>query len=149
MKELQKPISRKDFLKQSVKVGLAGIAATTVAGRTVSSAPAKTWAGIDRSTIQWNPVVDEKTCAGCGICVTTCPNAVYKFDYTGRKSKVVNPNNCQVGCTACANLCPTSSITHSVAPQTPRDKAQQIVLKNPVMKNVMADLDKRKSELSI
>ena len=148
MEELRKPISRKNFLKQSVKAGLIGITAGTVIERT-SHAQATTWCGIDRTTIQWNPVVDETKCAGCGVCATTCPNKVYKFDYTARKAKVANPNSCQVGCTACANFCPTSAITHSVAPETPRDKAQKMMQKLPVMKNVMADLEKRKGELSI
>ena len=148
MEESRKPISRKKFLKQSVTVGIAGLVGTTVQEST-SSAQQATWCGIDRSTIQWNPVVDAAKCAGCGICVTTCQNNVYKFDFTARKAKVAQPNNCQVGCTACANLCPTSAITHSVAPETPREKAQKIFTKYPVMKGVMADLEKRKAELAL
>jgi NAD-dependent dihydropyrimidine dehydrogenase PreA subunit len=149
MEELRKPINRKDFLRQSIKVGLAGVAATTIVGKTASAQAAKTWCDIDRSTIQWNPVVDETKCAGCGVCVSCCPNTVYKFDYTARKAKVASPASCQVGCTACANLCPTSSITHSVAPETPRDKAQKIIQKYPVLKFVLSDLEKRKATFTM
>ena len=67
-------ISRKNFLQQSVKVGLAGLTAHVVlegsASAQSSSAGQKTmnfdtWCGIDRKTIQWNPVVDESKCVGC------------------------------------------------------------------------------------
>ena len=68
--------------------------------------------GVNREQIQWNPVIDESKCIGCGMCVTTCGRGVYKFDYENMKSKVANPNNCVVGCTGCDNICPQKAITH-------------------------------------
>jgi len=49
------------------------------------------WHGIDRKKIDWYPVIDEKKCIGCGMCVTTCSRGVYKYDFKNRKAKVVNP----------------------------------------------------------
>jgi len=69
------------------------------------------WHGIPRNMISWNPTVNESACIGCGTCVTTCGRQVYKFDFTAKKSIVVNPQHCMVGCTTCGNLCPTQAIT--------------------------------------
>ena len=146
MKEQQR-ITRKDFLKQSVKVGVAGLTAGAVAESTAHAQEAGTWCGIDRAKIQWNPVVDETRCVGCGACVITCPNGVYKYDYTNRKAKVANPTSCSVGCTACANFCPVGAISHSEG-ETPRDKAQKILTGNPVMAYVVKELQNRKGELA-
>ncbi|MFC1511925.1 4Fe-4S dicluster domain-containing protein [Candidatus Latescibacterota bacterium] len=145
--EKQQRINRKEFLKQSVKVGVAGLTANAITKETAEAQEAGTWCGIDRAKIQWNPVVDEAKCVGCGACVITCPNKVYKYDYTNRKAKVAAPTSCSVGCTACANLCLVSAITHSEG-ETPRDKAQKILMGNPAMAFVVAELQKRQDELT-
>ena len=156
MEKDQGAISRKNFLQQSVKVGLAGLTANVVlegsASAQSSGAGQKTtnfdtWCGIDRSTIQWNPTVDESKCVGCGLCVTTCGRKVYQFDYENKKSKVVEPSHCMVACNTCANLCPVGAISFTEG-ETPREKAQKIVQKHNVVKFAQAQLEKRKEELA-
>ncbi len=71
---------------------------------------AKPWHGVPRENIEWQPTVDEAACIGCGTCVTGCSRLVYRFDYDRKKAVVVDPLNCMVGCTTCANTCPTHAI---------------------------------------
>ena len=80
------------------------------------------WHEINREEIDWHPAVDESACIGCGLCATTCGRGVYKFDFDNKKSKVVNPNNCLVGCQTCANLCPAKAISFAEDDKT-REKA--------------------------
>ena len=156
MEKDQGAISRKNFLQQSVKVGIAGLAAHVVlegsASAQGSGAGQKTmnfdtWCGIDRKTIQWNPVVDESKCVGCGLCVTTCGRGVYRYDFENSKSKVVEPSHCMVACNTCANLCPVGAISFTES-ETPREKAQKIVQKHNVIKVAQAQLESRKEELT-
>lgn len=70
----------------------------------------KPWHGIPREEINWNPTVDVDACIGCGTCVTGCSRLVYRYDYEIRKPVVVDPLNCMVGCTTCANTCPTHAL---------------------------------------
>ncbi len=70
----------------------------------------KPWHGIPREEIKWNPTVDSDACIGCGTCVTGCSRLVYRYDYAKRKPVVVDPLNCMVGCTTCANTCPTHAL---------------------------------------
>jgi len=70
----------------------------------------KPWHGVPREQINWNPTVVEAACIGCGTCVTGCSRLVYRFDFERKKSVVVDPLNCMVGCTTCANTCPTHAI---------------------------------------
>jgi CDP-4-dehydro-6-deoxyglucose reductase len=70
----------------------------------------KPWHGIDREAIEWHPTVHEDVCIGCGTCVTGCSRLVYRFDYERLKPVVADPLNCMVGCTTCANTCPTNAI---------------------------------------
>jgi CDP-4-dehydro-6-deoxyglucose reductase len=70
----------------------------------------KPWHGIPREEIKWNPTVDTDACIGCGTCVTGCSRLVYRYDYDKRKPVVVDPLNCMVGCTTCANTCPTHAL---------------------------------------
>ena len=71
----------------------------------------KPWHGVPREEIHWNPTVIEEACIGCGTCVTGCSRMVYRFDYERKKAVVVDPLNCMVGCTTCANTCPTHAIS--------------------------------------
>ena len=105
--------------------------------------------GIERDQIQWNPVVDEDKCIGCGMCATSCGRGVYKFDYESKKSKVANPNNCMVACITCSNLCPVGAISFVGENDTPRAKAQRIVRENQLLPKVKAELEVRKEELSV
>jgi len=70
----------------------------------------KPWHSIPRESIDWHPTVDDATCIGCGTCVTGCSRLVYRFDFQRAKAVVVDPLNCMVGCTTCANTCPAHAI---------------------------------------
>lgn len=71
----------------------------------------KPWHGVPREKISWNPTVDEDACIGCGTCVTGCSRLVYRFDYERKRPVVIDPLNCMVGCTTCANTCPAHAIS--------------------------------------
>jgi CDP-4-dehydro-6-deoxyglucose reductase len=70
----------------------------------------KPWHGVPREQIHWNPAIVQEACIGCGTCVTGCSRLVYRYDFEHRKAVVVDPLNCMVGCTTCANTCPTQAI---------------------------------------
>ncbi|CDG56106.1 Oxidoreductase FAD-binding domain protein [Halomonas sp. A3H3] len=70
----------------------------------------KPWHGVPREEIHWNPTVIEDACIGCGTCVTGCSRLVYRYDFERKKPVVVDPLNCMVGCTTCANTCPANAI---------------------------------------
>jgi len=106
------------------------------------------WHGIDRDKINWNPEIDKDKCIGCGLCVTTCGRGVYKFNFKENKPKVINPNNCLVGCQTCSNLCPAKAISFAEEDKT-REKAQEIVKENKVLPKVKKELELRKDELEI
>ena len=55
------------------------------------------WNGVDLSTIEWNPKIDEKKCTGCGMCITSYGRNVFDFEEGKKKSVVARPNNCMVG----------------------------------------------------
>lgn len=71
----------------------------------------KPWHGVARASIDWNPTVIEDACIGCGTCVTGCSRLVYRFDFDRKKPVVLDPLNCMVGCTTCANTCPVHAIS--------------------------------------
>ncbi len=70
----------------------------------------KPWHGVPREQIYWNPSVMDEACIGCGTCVTGCSRLVYRFDFERKKPVVVDPLNCMVGCTTCANTCPAHAL---------------------------------------
>jgi CDP-4-dehydro-6-deoxyglucose reductase len=71
----------------------------------------KPWHGVAREEIHWNPTIIEDACIGCGTCVTGCSRLVYRFDFDRKKPVVIDPLNCMVGCTTCANTCPAHAIS--------------------------------------
>ncbi len=106
------------------------------------------WHGIDRKEIDWYPVVDEEKCIGCGLCAITCGRGVYKYDFENKKTKVVNPYNCLVGCQTCANLCPSGAIIFAEEGTTPAEKAQGLVRKYSIIKSSKKELEKKKDEIA-
>jgi CDP-4-dehydro-6-deoxyglucose reductase len=70
----------------------------------------KPWHGVPREQIDWHPTVIAEACIGCGTCVTGCSRLVYRFDFERKKAVVIDPLNCMVGCTTCANTCPAHAI---------------------------------------
>jgi len=77
----------------------------------MSTKPAKPslWHGIARETIPWFPTVNADKCIGCELCFVTCGRGVYEV--RDHKAHPDRPYNCMVGCTTCANICPTQAIT--------------------------------------
>jgi NAD-dependent dihydropyrimidine dehydrogenase PreA subunit len=69
-----------------------------------------TWQGIPREEVPWYPAIREELCDGCNICVEFCSFGVYEYDEEANKVKVVNPFNCQVGCSMCALKCKPNAI---------------------------------------
>lgn len=67
------------------------------------------WHGIPREEIPWTPTVDAEACIGCQLCYITCGRAVYEME--DGVAIAVDPMNCAVGCSTCANVCPTGAIT--------------------------------------
>ena len=46
--------------------------------------------------------VDESICAGCGVCISACPQGVIKINEDGQA--VINTEKC-LGCGACLDVC--------------------------------------------
>ena len=69
----------------------------------------KTWHGIPREEIPWKPAVDVEACIGCQLCYVTCGRGVYEIE--GGVAVPVAAMECVVGCTTCANVCPTGAIS--------------------------------------
>jgi Pyruvate/2-oxoacid:ferredoxin oxidoreductase delta subunit len=67
------------------------------------------WHGIARETIPWFPTVNHVKCIGCELCFVTCGRGVY--DVHAHKAWPERQYDCMVGCTTCANICPTQAIT--------------------------------------
>jgi len=74
----------------------------------------KTWHGIPRNKIPWQPTIDYDKCKNCGKCVEYCTLGTFEFrkDKEKKQPVVANPNNCVVLCTGCDSICPTGAITH-------------------------------------
>jgi len=103
------------------------------------------WHGIPRSEIDWHPVVDEKRCIGCGLCFLTCGKGVYLYDWDRKKSVVVRPDQCVVGCQTCANLCPAEAIRFADKGDTPRAKSQRLIKERKVLPAVKKELNMMQS----
>ena len=60
---------------------------------------------LPREKIPWFPTIDFDKCVRCKECYNFCHNGVYEWDEENNKPRVVQPYNCVIGCSACANLC--------------------------------------------
>jgi NAD-dependent dihydropyrimidine dehydrogenase PreA subunit len=89
------------------------------------------WHGIPRDQIDWHPVINPDVCNGCGLCTTSCGRAVFRYDYDARKSVVVEPVQCMVGCTTCANTCTEQAISFQ-----PISDLRLIIKRNKVLQRV-------------
>lgn len=54
------------------------------------------------------PIIREKWCKSCGLCVAFCPQKVFESDQFG-KPIIKSPENC-IGCLICSMLCPDMAI---------------------------------------
>lgn len=67
---------------------------------------------IPREKIPWFPKIDYEKCKGCMTCFNFCKNQVYRWeDGNPHHPEVINPYNCVLGCSACAQLCPVGAIS--------------------------------------
>ncbi|MDZ7653314.1 MAG: FAD-binding oxidoreductase [Burkholderiaceae bacterium] len=103
----------------------------------------KPWHGVPREQIAWNPTILDEACIGCGTCVTGCSRLVYRFDYVRKKAVVVDPLNCMVGCTTCANTCPSHAIAFPLL-----DTVFALEARSEVRHAVEDELIARRAELS-
>lgn len=69
----------------------------------------KTWHGIPREEIPWLPTVDAEACIGCQLCYLSCGRSVYEIQ--DNVAVAVAAMECVVGCSTCANVCPTGAIS--------------------------------------
>ncbi len=54
------------------------------------------------------PIIDKEKCAGCAICVDTCPGEA--LEIVNDIAIVARPDDC-VECHMCVDACPTGAIT--------------------------------------
>jgi NAD-dependent dihydropyrimidine dehydrogenase PreA subunit len=93
------------------------------------------FAGVPRSEIDWGPTVDAKKCVGCGVCLNCGKNV---FEWKDGKSVVARRDDCQVGCTTCANLCQGRCISFPTLEDLRRFYKDQRVW-NQVKKSMIAE----------
>jgi CDP-4-dehydro-6-deoxyglucose reductase len=97
----------------------------------------KPWHGVPRESIDWHPTVNDEACIGCGTCVTGCGRLVYRFDFERKKPMVVDPLNCMVGCTTCANSCPTHAISFPPLSMV-KDMEKQPIVRHAIEDDLIA-----------
>jgi NAD-dependent dihydropyrimidine dehydrogenase PreA subunit len=66
---------------------------------------------IPREKIPWRPTIDYDLCTKDQECLKFCRHDVYALDEADGRVTVVNPNQCIVGCDACAQICPVGAIS--------------------------------------
>lgn len=103
------------------------------------------WHGTPRSEIDWHPTINEEKCIGCGLCFLTCGKGVYRFDWERKKSTVIHPESCVVGCQTCANLCPAEAISFADEGDTTRKKSQRIIKEYKVLPVAKKELELKQS----
>lgn len=75
--------------------------------------PEKSFEGIPRNKIPWDPNIDYEKCIACGKCVDFCHMKAFKVEKKdGKKRTVVKPNRCVVFCRGCEDICPANAIKH-------------------------------------
>jgi len=115
------------------------------ATQTASPSPDQAkWHGIPRQDIPWFPTIDEKACINCGLCYVTCGRLVFEMDEEKRKAAVVEPYRCMVGCTTCANICPTEAISF---PE--RGVVQKIEREHKILKLVQEEAKSKKAKVAM
>jgi NAD-dependent dihydropyrimidine dehydrogenase PreA subunit len=101
------------------------------------------WRGIPREEINWNPEINESKCVGCGMCIVSCGRDVFGFDKEKKKAVVVNPLQCQVGCTSCEVWCIYDAISFP-DPQYVKDLIKKKKLVAMAKKQLAEKLEQRK-----
>lgn len=99
------------------------------------------WHGIARETIPWFPTVNHAKCIGCELCFVTCGRGVY--DVHDHKAWPERQYDCMVGCTTCANICPTQAITFP-----DRQLVQKIEREHKILAIVRKEADAKHAKLN-
>lgn len=89
--------------------------------------PETEYKGIPRNQIPWDPKIDLSKCTTCEKCVNFCHQKAFKTEEkNGKKTTVVNPNQCVVFCRGCEEICPAGAISHPDEEETQKiiDKQQ-------------------------
>lgn len=68
-------------------------------------------ASIPRDRIGWFPTINYEACLADRTCLDFCKSGVFEWDEAGGRVVVIEPLNCVVGCTSCAQICPAEAIT--------------------------------------
>ncbi len=100
----------------------------------------KTWHGADRANYIWYPKIDYSKCTGCGLCLLSCGNDVFRWSDQKGVPVVANPGSCVMGCTTCAKLCPEDAISF---PDDPKNFLKQVIIKEKVFFAVKKELKDR------
>jgi NAD-dependent dihydropyrimidine dehydrogenase PreA subunit len=61
---------------------------------------------VPREKIPWYPTINYDACIHDRECIEFCKNDVFDWDEVLGVPIVARPNNCVVGCDACAKICP-------------------------------------------
>jgi len=99
-----------------------------------------TWHGVERHLVEWYPTVDAQKCDGCGMCLLTCGNDVYRWDSQASRPVVANPGKCVIGCTTCGKLCEKEAIAF---PEDPKKFVRNVVVRYKIFPKVKEDLAAR------
>lgn len=100
----------------------------------------KTWHGINRSELEWFPTIDYNKCDGCGLCILTCGNDVFRWIKAEEIPKVSNPMKCVVGCTTCSRVCPEDAISF---PSDPKIFVRNVITHYKIFPKVKEELNAR------
>jgi len=96
------------------------------------------WKGVDRTEIEWNPTVNPKKCAGCGMCITSCGRQVFDYNPDSKKAVVANPYQCMVGCTSCETWCIYDAINFPN-----RKYIKNLIIKKEILKTAKKELNEK------
>jgi NAD-dependent dihydropyrimidine dehydrogenase PreA subunit len=100
----------------------------------------KPWHGVDRNELDWFPTISFDKCNGCGLCILTCGNDVFRWVKSEDKPKIANPKKCMVGCTTCARVCPEDALTF---PSDPKVFVRSVVTRHKIFPVVREELETR------
>lgn len=106
----------------------------------MSAPEAPRWHGVGRVALDWFPTLTPDRCTGCGLCLLTCGNDVFRWEAATVRPVVANPKKCVVGCTTCARVCPEDALTF---PSDPRVYVRGVITKLKILPVVKRDLEAR------
>jgi NAD-dependent dihydropyrimidine dehydrogenase PreA subunit len=66
---------------------------------------------IPQEQIAWFPTIDYGLCTADRACLDFCHNDVFHWNEVGARVEVANRDNCVLGCTSCAQICPVEAIS--------------------------------------